>query len=144
MHYAEINFLTTENALDKLNNPTLIFGSEKRYPYILMFLDNIGTSPLQGGTTSIFGYTYNDDKYGSQLAIKYNYNTPKYRLKNGGVGSEWKELISSKDFTDRTIIGGRSIMTGNANQPLGYYYNEQRKLLEFYLNGVSIGSVNII
>ena len=34
-------------------------------------------------------------------------------------------------------------MTGNANQPLGYYYNEQRKLLEFYLNGVSIGSINI-
>lgn len=63
---------------------------------------------------------------------------------NRGWCIERDRIVTEKNFTDKTIIGNRSVMTGNANQPLGYYYNEQRKLLEFYLNGVSIGSVNII
>lgn len=90
LRYAGIDFIYTENALGKVDDPTLIFGTARYCPYIILFTDNTGTSPFQGGTTFILGYTYPNNQYGAQLSMRYN-GIPQYRNKNR-EWSEWKKF----------------------------------------------------
>ena len=83
---------TKNEALEKLNNPTLIFGAAGR-PYCIEFSDNVGDSPLGGGSSSIYGYTYGTGLYGAQMAIKYGHSGNKIikiRAQEGGV---WTGLM---------------------------------------------------
>lgn len=82
--------------MGKLDNPVLLFGKTTRFPYVILFTDNLGTSPLGGGTTCIYGYSYEDGDFGAQLAIKYDLSLPRYRNRNA-IWSEWKELASDHD-----------------------------------------------
>lgn len=63
----------------------------------------------------------------------------------GGKGwsIERNKIVTEDKFTDRTVVGNRGIMTGNADQAMGYYYSESRKVLEFYLRGTNIGSITL-
>ena len=84
-----------EEALNLLDNPTNLIGAIDAN-YKLIFKDDIGDSPLGGGKTSIIGYTYSNDKYGAQLAIKYD-NTIKFRSKSLSQWTEWKDIQKIKN-----------------------------------------------
>jgi hypothetical protein len=77
-------------AIELLDNPTILLGAHAA-PYVMMFYDNVGDSPLQGGITCIYGYTYGDNLYGSQMAIKHS-SAPAYRGKANGTWSPWQGL----------------------------------------------------
>lgn len=79
---------TVESATNYVNNPTTLFGTTRHTPYCILFTDNIGNSIFTGGITAIYGYTYANDRYGSQLCLKYGLQL-KYRTKSDGV---WTNL----------------------------------------------------
>ena len=74
--YFTINYTpeSKSEALNLLDNPKLITGmlQEKTSPYMIIFVDTVGDSPITGGTSLILGYEYTDGSHGSQLLIKYN------------------------------------------------------------------------
>ena len=47
--------------------------------YIIIFIDSIGDSVFQGGRTSILGYMYPGDEYGTQLGMRFGSNNLFYR-----------------------------------------------------------------
>ena len=76
------------NALEKIDTPSLLFGTGRTRPYIIMFNDRIGSSLFGGGFTVIFGYMYSMDDYGVQIAIYYS-GTVRKRHKLAGTWQEW-------------------------------------------------------
>lgn len=88
MWYTENN---KQEPLEKLNNPTTIFG-EKNTPYCIIWGDSVGNSIFGGGMSCVYGYTYDSDMHGTQVIIKYNPSESiKIRTKTKG---EWSELIN--------------------------------------------------
>lgn len=80
-----------QDPLERLNNPTTIFG-KKNTPYCILWGDSVGDSILEGGISCIYGYTYDSDLHGTQLIIKYNPSQSiKIRTKSKG---EWSKLIN--------------------------------------------------
>lgn len=74
-------------ALDLLNNPGKIF--EYNYqPYLIMFQDTVGDSPLFGGINLVIGYMYDNDLYGAQLVLSFAQHM-KYRRKIDGNWTDW-------------------------------------------------------
>lgn len=59
--------------------------------YIITFTDNVGTSPLGGGTSMVIGYEYSAQTYGAQFYIKYN-GEKKLRSKINGTWSDWSDF----------------------------------------------------
>ena len=74
--YFTINYTpeSKSEALNLLDNPKLITGmlQGKTSPYMIIFVDTVGDSPITGGTSLILGYEYPDGSHGSQVLIKYN------------------------------------------------------------------------
>ena len=60
-------------------------------PYMLTFIDNIGTGPFEGGQALIFGYEYSSSTHGFQQAMKYD-GTFKKRSKRDGVWTSWTNV----------------------------------------------------
>ena len=81
----------TESALHKLDHPIDVIG-KKETAYCILFRDNIGDSPLDGGLSCIYGYMYQSDEYGAQIAIKYNRDSILVRSKNNNVWTSWKTV----------------------------------------------------
>ena len=78
------------DALSKLDNPYLIFGDLTwTSPYVIIFADNVGDSPLGGGQTMITGFIYANNQYGAQIAIEHTGTVVK-RNKYAGVWSDWE------------------------------------------------------
>lgn len=84
---------TEQSALNLLDNPKQMVGmpSAGNTPYIITFTDNVGTSPLGGGTSMVIGYEYSAQTYGAQFYIKYN-GEKKLRSKINGTWSEWSDF----------------------------------------------------
>ena len=85
---ARIDYPNSYKPLEKLNSPSLIFGTGKKLPYTLIFVDNEGDSDLTGGTSVIYGFMYEEDTYGAQIAMHYS-GAIRKRNKNDNVWSEW-------------------------------------------------------
>ena len=62
-------------------------------PYTLIFVDNEGSSDLSGGTSIIYGFMYEDDAYGAQIAMRFDGVIFK-RNKNNNVWSKWTIIHS--------------------------------------------------
>lgn len=94
MEFARITHMADnkEDALEKLDNPTRIFGNIF-LPYCILFQDNSGDSPLRGGMTCVFGYQYASDSYGAQIAIGFN-GWLKFRRKFKDVWSDWEIVFT--------------------------------------------------
>lgn len=78
---------TKTTALDQLNNPGKIFGN-KYQPYLIIFYDTVGDSPLFGGVHLVIGYMYETDLYGAQFVLSFAYRL-KYRSKIDGNWTDW-------------------------------------------------------
>lgn len=85
---ARIDYPNSYKPLEKLNSPSLIFGTGKKLPYTLIFVDNEGDSDLTGGTSVIYGFMYEEDTHGAQIAMHYS-GAIRKRNKNDNVWSEW-------------------------------------------------------
>lgn len=79
-----------EESMNKLNNPTTLFGNIYT-PYCILFKDSVGDSIFSGGITAIYGYAYMGDQYGSQLCMKYGM-TLRYRTKAVGTWTNLKDI----------------------------------------------------
>lgn len=78
--------------MNLLNNPHQIEGMRSdTTPYIIIFYDYLGTSPIGGGQKLIIGYEYSNGLYGAQFYIHYNGNMKK-RGKDNGVWSDWTNV----------------------------------------------------
>nr|DAG47085.1 MAG TPA: hypothetical protein [Caudoviricetes sp.] len=91
--WALINYPSSDKPLEKLNSPSLIFGLGKKLPYTLIFVDNEGSSDFSGGTSIIYGFMYEDDAYGAQIAMRFDGVIFK-RNKNNNVWSKWTIIHS--------------------------------------------------
>ena len=78
---------TKTTALDQLNNPGKIFGN-KYQPYLIIFYDTVGDSPLFGGVHLVIGYMYETDLYGAQFVLSFAYRL-KYRSKIDRNWTDW-------------------------------------------------------
>lgn len=93
--YFSVNY-TAENkdeALDLINNPKHIIGMNQGAvsPYIIMFADSVGDSPLTGGVSLVLGYEYPEGSHGAQLLIKYN------KLQTRGkIEKSWSDWVDIK------------------------------------------------
>ena len=76
--------------MDKVENPTLLFGNIDT-PYMIIFNDVKGNSTLGGGRTLIIGYTYPNGDYGAQLVLNFT-GAIKFRQKYNGSWSEFKKI----------------------------------------------------
>lgn len=88
---AQIDYPNSYKPLEKLNSPSLIFGTGKKLPYTLIFVDNEGDSDLRGGTSVIYGFMYEEDTHGAQIAMHYS-GAIRKRNKNDNVWSEWTAI----------------------------------------------------
>lgn len=89
--WTRIDYPNSDKPLEKLNSPSLIFGTGKILPYTLIFVDNEGDSDLNGGVSIVYGFMYEDDRYGAQIAMHYS-GTIRKRNKNDNVWSEWTAI----------------------------------------------------
>ena len=88
-----------EEALAYLDNPITIENIGDNYTcYNFLFNDSVGDSPLGGGTTEIFGYTYAGGNYGCQMALKYS-QAPMWRNNINGTWSAWRTVANQADVT---------------------------------------------
>ena len=81
-------YYISKNNMEKINNPTTVFGKVNT-PYMMLVNDNNGDTIFGGGISLIIGYTYKDDMYGAQMVIRYSSKTIRVRNKSRGV---WAEL----------------------------------------------------
>ena len=97
--YVEYHEGQKDEALNNINNPLndfpFINNKEFAYPYIILFQDNVGDSPLSGGVSMIFGYEYNTRDYGAQIALKFTSSLFYFRNKNEDKWSDWKKVSLS-------------------------------------------------
>ena len=89
--WTRIDYPNSDKPLEKLNSPSLIFGTGKILPYTLIFVDSEGDSDLKGGVSIVYGFMYEDDRYGAQIAMHYS-GTIRKRNKNNNVWSEWTAI----------------------------------------------------
>lgn len=89
--WTRIDYPNSDKPLEKLNSPSLIFGTGKILPYTLIFVDSEGDSDLKGGVSIVYGFMYEDDRYGAQIAMHYS-GTIRKRNKNDNVWSEWTAI----------------------------------------------------
>ena len=89
--WTRIDYPNSDKPLEKLNSPSLIFGMGKILPYTLIFVDSEGDSDLKGGVSIVYGFMYEDDRYGAQIAMHYS-GTIRKRNKNDNVWSEWTAI----------------------------------------------------
>ena len=79
-------------ALNYLDRPKTILGmtTGKVTPYIIIFTDTVGTSPLEGGSSMVIGYSYpGEQTYGAQVALKYNAYKKRHADQSGW--SSWED-----------------------------------------------------
>ncbi len=76
------------DALAKLNSPSLLFGTGTDKPYTIIFEDSRGDSDLGGGISVIYGFMYASDNYGTQIAQHYS-GTIRKRKKENNIWSDW-------------------------------------------------------
>lgn len=88
LRFAQINYPSDNDALKKLDMPSLIFNQGQALPYIFVFLDNLGDSDLTGGISLVYGLMYEMDNYGVQIAVHYT-GTIRKRNKDNNVWNKW-------------------------------------------------------
>ena len=91
LRWTRIDYPNSDKPLEKLNSPSLIFGTGKILPYTLIFVDSEGDSDLKGGVSIVYGFMYEDDRYGAQIAMHYS-GTIRKLNKNDNVWSEWTAI----------------------------------------------------
>lgn len=79
MPYIRIEHLTIDasnkdEAMNKLDNPELLFGPAKE-PYCILVNDRVGLSDFGGGLLCVYGYKTSGGSYGVQLAMLYGSNS---------------------------------------------------------------------
>lgn len=77
-----------ENDINKIDNPTALFGNIDT-PYMIIFIDTVGTSFFNGGRNLVIGYTYPNGNYGAQIFLKYT-GLISFRTQNNNSWSEPK------------------------------------------------------
>lgn len=88
LRFARINYPKDNDALKKLDMPSLIFNQGQALPYIFVFTDSRGDSGLIGGISLVYGFMYEKDNYGVQIAVHYS-GTIRKRNKDNNVWTEW-------------------------------------------------------
>lgn len=90
-----------------LDNPLSLFGNyEGHFPYCIIFADSVGTSPLGGGTSCIYGYTYSGGDYGAQIAIKYGITgSIMIRTEIKNVWTDWSYTYSTANKPTASAVG---------------------------------------
>ena len=88
LRFARINYPSDNDALKKLDMPSLIFNQGQALPYIFVFTDTQGDSGLAGGISLVYGLMYEMDNYGVQIAVHYS-GTIRKRNKDNNVWNKW-------------------------------------------------------
>ena len=88
LRFARINYPSDNDALKKLDMPSLIFNQGQALPYIFVFTDTQGDSDLAGGISLVYGLMYEMDNYGVQIAVHYS-GTIRKRNKDNNVWNKW-------------------------------------------------------
>lgn len=88
LRFARINYPSDNDALKKLDMPSLVFNQWQALPYIFVFTDGRGDSDLIGGSSLVYGFMYERDNYGVQIAVHYS-GTIRKRNKDNNVWNKW-------------------------------------------------------
>lgn len=86
--WCKITHPNDNDALAKLNTPTLLFGTGTDRPYTIIFEDSRGDSALGGGISVVYGFMYAMDAYGTQIAQHYS-GVIRKRKKENNTWSDW-------------------------------------------------------
>lgn len=104
---------TKEEALNKLNNPLTVFGTDISKPYYILFNDLVGDSLLGGGVSCIYGYEISGQNYGIQFILTYgvrgNKNILRIRSKYSGVWSDLFPVYNGLSGLSPADIGAASV-----------------------------------